>query len=884
MRYIIQIAFWILSLQIAFAQKPALPLNAHESWPSVEQPGLSADGKFAFYKIHYESEDYNSGDFVVQSTENNWKMKFRSLDNAVFSQDSRELYGLLSGDTLLILNLYTHVIKKAAGVKNFRLIMQNKTPWLVSEPTGEDNRVVFSSTREYGSISFEQVNNYLPGPTGSVFIVQNQKTDGGAEIQTIKRLDLQTRTTQLIFEGVNCSDLIFDHTGSQLAFMVAAAKGNEIWLASGPEKKAVKIADNHSSGIAEGLSLNSGGLKFNSAGTGIFFSLKTSIRQNTENPNLVISSYFDPLLKGRVLGLTGQTNYVLDQQRNYNALFSFKAKKAIQLTFSDDDLIWQPDGASDKYVVLKETSSAEQIADDDGINRNNRYFVTSTETGERLPLKVSHPVTLIDLKISPSGRYITFFDPASLSYYSYSTKDRQLRILLSSTQDNLLEQTVFRNYPSHTFVPGIYCWYGDDEAMLIGTAFHVWQVDPTGKLAPKNIIAAGKSDRHIAYGITNTRFSLSSEKEKTILMSAFDLDTKGFALFKYKIGDLVNPEKLVFQNYYLPGLKSLYKYFSNGDRILKAGNSDSYLVKFERADSAPNFYFSMDLEKFKSISDLQPQEKYNWMTSELHKYTDSTGNQLEGILFKPENFDPKNQYPVVFNYYEEMSNTLNEFLAPDASAADINIAWLVSNGYLVFKANIHSEIGEIGDGALRSVNAAADYLSRFNWVNAKKLAVAGHSFGGYETNYIVTHTSRYAAAVSAAGMSDLTVEFHRAAGEYSWRAGTRNGQMKMGKSLIEDKENYIRNSPIFFADKVTTPLLMMNNPRDYNVEFAQGFSFFIELRALQKKVWLLSYKNEQHGIVDPVNALDYNTKLTQFLDHYLKDKPMPDWMKAPSAN
>jgi len=267
------------------------------------------------------------------------------------------------------------------------------------------------------------------------------------------------------------------------------------------------------------------------------------------------------------------------------------------------------------------------------------------------------------------------------------------------------------------------------------------------------------------------------------------------------------------------------------------------------------------------------------MISELHKYHDREGNEIEGILYKPENFNSNQKYPLIFNYYEQKSSELNQYESPEKLGGDIPIAWLVSNGYLVFKADIFSHPKEVGKGALNSVNAAADYLVKFNWVDSAKMAISGISFGGFETNYIVTHSNRFAAAISGAGVSNMITYYHDAIidGEYTF---IQENQSKMVSSLTEDKDLYIENSPIMFADKVTTPLLIMHNPGDERVLFKHGLSFFMELRGLKKKVWMLSYKDDFHGISDD-NAIDYYTKVTQFFNSYLKNYPQPNWMNSP---
>ena len=106
-------------------------------------------------------------------------------------------------------------------------------------------------------------------------------------------------------------------------------------------------------------------------------------------------------------------------------------------------------------------------------------------------------------------------------------------------------------------------------------------------------------------------------------------------------------------------------------------------------------------------------------------------------------------------------------------------------------------------------------------------------------------------------------------------------QSRIGKTLWDEGglDLYIENSPLFFADKVNTPLLIMNNDNDEAVPWYQGIEYFTALRRLGKQVWMLQYNGESHNISKRVNALDYTIRLSQFMDHFLKGAPMPVWMK-----
>jgi dipeptidyl aminopeptidase/acylaminoacyl peptidase len=189
-------------------------------------------------------------------------------------------------------------------------------------------------------------------------------------------------------------------------------------------------------------------------------------------------------------------------------------------------------------------------------------------------------------------------------------------------------------------------------------------------------------------------------------------------------------------------------------------------------------------------------------------------------------------------------------------------------------------MGGNGQDAMNSIIAAADYLRRFRWVDATKMGLQGHSFGGYYTNYAITQSTRFAAAVASSGPTNIISEYGGLwGGGVSKKGFVENQQFRMNVSLWERPDLYIKNSPIFYADRVTTPLLMMANKRDANVSFAQGVEFFTALRRLGKRVWMLQYDEGDHGVFDDgKDRTDYLVRMTQFFDHYLKGAPPPEWM------
>jgi dipeptidyl aminopeptidase/acylaminoacyl peptidase len=298
------------------------------------------------------------------------------------------------------------------------------------------------------------------------------------------------------------------------------------------------------------------------------------------------------------------------------------------------------------------------------------------------------------------------------------------------------------------------------------------------------------------------------------------------------------------------------------------------------ATEYPNLVVTGDFKTFTPITAFEPQQNYTWLTSELVRWKTFAGHEGAGIIYKPEDFDPKKKYPIIFFYYEQMSDGLNYYPFPALCGGSINIAWFVSRGYLVFCPDIHYVPGDVGAGIYDEVVSAAQMMAGKPWVDAKRMGIQGHSFSGYETNYLVTRTGLFAAAASSAGASDL-ISMSGGAGFASCSAQSfvEFGQFRMAVPFWKNQEAYIRNSPVFQVKKIVTPLLILQNKNDGAIPWGQGVELFTALRRLRKPVWMLQYDGQGH-VLNGKSALDYTIRLTQYFDHYLRGLPEPKWMSV----
>jgi dipeptidyl aminopeptidase/acylaminoacyl peptidase len=269
-----------------------------------------------------------------------------------------------------------------------------------------------------------------------------------------------------------------------------------------------------------------------------------------------------------------------------------------------------------------------------------------------------------------------------------------------------------------------------------------------------------------------------------------------------------------------------------------------------------------------------------WGKSELMHFKNSDGVPLSGILIKPENFDAKKKYPMMVYIYERLSEGVHRFVDPRPGHS-INIAYYVSNGYVILEPDIIYTVGFPGQSALKCVLPAVQAVVDEGFIDEKAIGIQGHSWGGYEIAYMVTQTNRFRAASPGALVSNMTSAYSG----IRWGTGLprqfqyEHTQSRIGGNLWEYPMRFLQNSPVFQADRVQTPILMLANDADDAVPWYQGIEFYLALRRLGKEVYMFNYNGEPHHLNKRPNQKDYTMRLQQFFDHYLKSAPMPEWMQ-----
>ena len=316
--------------------------------------------------------------------------------------------------------------------------------------------------------------------------------------------------------------------------------------------------------------------------------------------------------------------------------------------------------------------------------------------------------------------------------------------------------------------------------------------------------------------------------------------------------------------------------------LLKSKNGKGIILRKMDVASYPEIsVLDSSFNDEKIISKTNPQQsEYNWATVDLIKWKAYDGSSLEGLVYKPEDFDQNKKYPLIVYYYELNSDNLHNHNAPRPSASTINPVEYASAGYIVFIPDIRYKVGFPAKSAFNCIMSGTDYLLKMYPVDSLRMGLQGQSWGGYQTAQLITMTPRYAAAMAGAPVANMVSAY----GGIRWGSGLsrqfqyESTQSRIGKTIWEAQESYIENSPIFHLPNVSTPLLIMHNDKDGAVPWYQGIELYSGMRRLNKPCWLLNYNDDDHNLTKLPNKIDLSIRMRQFFGHYLMNDPAPTWM------
>jgi dipeptidyl aminopeptidase/acylaminoacyl peptidase len=582
-------------------------------------------------------------------------------------------------------------------------------------------------------------------------------------------------------------------------------------------------------------------------------STAASARPDTpELPDLVIWHYKDPRLQSQQ-----QVQENADKNFNYLCAYSPASKKFVRL--ADDALRQVTIAPEQKYALGVDIREYERMGNLDGRRFEDVYIVDASSGQRRLALKHARHM----MGESPDGlRFLYYQDGVFFSYDMETGKSTDLTSRIPSNFYDVDNDVNVVKPPTPSLG-----WSKDSSAVLLSDGWDVWEVPVAGG-QPVNLTVNGGKDK-IRYRRT---FRLDPEERGVDLTAPVYISAYGEWTKKGGIG-LIEPGK--------PGVRMLQWGDAAYGQLIKAKSADVYLYTRETTAEYPDYLASNRLlENGERVTDANPQQKeFLWTAGvKLVDYVSTRGEKLQAALYLPANYQAGKSYPTLVYIYEKLSQGANQYPQPGYNG--FNIANYTSNGYAVIEPDIVYKVNDPGMSAVACVVPAVKAAIATGVVDPQRVGIQGHSWGGYQTAFLVTQTDIFHAAVAGAPLTDMVSMYsliYRNTGGTN-QAIFESSQGRFAGGYWDNMEAYIRNSPVYHAKNVKTPLMILANDKDGAVDQTQGIEYFNTLRRLEKPVILLEYKGENHGLRLPQNMKDYTVRMREFFDHYLMDKPAPQWM------
>ncbi|MCP1996807.1 S9 family peptidase [Flavobacterium sp. HSC-61S13] len=928
----------LLYSTVSLSQKKPIDHSVYDAWQSIGVKLWSADGKTAIYQVSPQEGDKL---LYMKRSDSPLKHQLPRGENPVFTYDSKFAVALIKPfykdireakikkkkeeetpkDSLAIINTSSFSITKVALVKSFKVPEKGgsklayqlhkavalkvvdslktdslqKKKAVATEPAKKKDKqaeplpLVLMDLVSGKQLVFENVVEYEFSKNGKKLVFATQEPtkkevkkdekdlsiaeESKKTTYGVYLIDTDTNVQTTLLEGNGeFNQFAFDELGNRVAFIgTLDEKKKEIksyqLYSSFKAEQAQILASSQTLGMPDKWAVSEHRKPlFSRNGKKVFFGIApVKIAKDTtlivEDHAIVdVWHYKDDYLQTIQL-----KNLDKELKRSYLAVIQLDQPKTL-VPLSDaqlQEVVLVDEGNAD-YVLGYSDIKGRLATQWTGFAPRDYYEINTSNGRSNLIVANLNGYAYS----SPLGKYIVYFNREGGNWFSYHVGSKK-QVALNKNLDVAFADEDF-DMPDLPNAYGIAAWTDHDETVLIKDRYDIWEFSLNGSKAAHQITKGYGRTNKIRFDIEKLDTDVRSLSRKApLLLGAFNEVSKDAGFFTTTVLAKKDPELLRME-----------AMFSN-NAVVKAKHAQQYMYVKESFTQAPRIYTTTDFKSDELLQATNPQQaNYNWGTASLIHWTTDTGKNATGILYKPEDFDEAKSYPMIVYFYEKLTDNLYRYEAPAPTPSRLNISYFVSNGYLVFTPDISYEKGYPGRSAEEYINSGVDFLKQNSWVDSKKIGIQGQSWGGYQVAHLITRTNRYAAAWSGAPVVNMTSAY----GGIRWATGMNRQfqyektQSRIGANLWEAHELYIENSPLFFMDRVETPVVIMHNDNDGAVPWYQGIEMFTALRRLEKPVWMLNYNGDEHNLMQRQNRKDIQIREQQFFDHYLKGAPIPVWM------
>ena len=836
-------------------EKKILRAEDYPLWGTLSVDALSDKGGWVSFYMRYEN---GSDTLFVTDTSTRKRFVFPKAQNGHFNGEV--VFACLDREKNFKLIYLPHgKMQSFEGVSAYTFSGNQK--YLLLERYDETKNRYLEVRKPTGEWvkTIDSINQWELSPSGTSLLYAT--TD--ENINSVVLLNLEDKPiSTLITQSASSvfSALVWHEKSLSTAWMsVAEGRDPQIQFYNIGNRELFTLEPEKIAGFPKLMQVNRKllrSLRIASEGRSIFFNLQMKDVQGSPPPVQVWNSADTMLYPTREM--TGGNDYV-----DRVAVWFPEKGRFLQLTNKEQSKLLL--AGNGRFAVTNNPLEEEPQFRENAVRD---FYITDLEINTKELLLKAQSGANGQLLASPDGKYIGYFKDGDWWTYNLLTKKH---INLSSNLGVLCYDTATGEPFGH---PG---WEDKDSSMLVYDQYDIWKLDPDGKALR---LTNGRESGTVFRVVETTDEQFVKLYQNGYTAGRFDSNTGWVISSRH----LVSGATAFYEYNQDKGIRLLDGGAFRVRQLVKAVAVNGYAYNTESYDCSPSLYYKK-VGRTKSVplfeSNLQ-QKHFRWGSEKLISYDAPDGKHLQGILYYPAGYDATKKYPMIVHIYQKQSHNYHQYHNPStANNRGFNITDYTARGYFVLLADIVYEKGKVGMSAVDCVSSAVKTALKEKAIDADRLGLIGHSFGGYETNYIITQTNLFATAVSGAGISDLASSYlsYNTNNSMSnmWRL--ESFPYQMGGSLHEITNVYLENSPVLHAKDITTPLLSWSGEADNQVNAFQSIAFYNALRRLGKKHIMLLYPKEGHVLMNSANRKDLSTKIREWFDYYLNNASAVDWME-----
>jgi dipeptidyl aminopeptidase/acylaminoacyl peptidase len=891
----LSMVFALLFSTTISAQDKVLQLEDYSKWKRIVSTQVSPNGEWFTYGLRPNGGDDTLFVKKTASSTADYSHKIPYANAPTFSNDSKwvvylispskkkakklrksrkkvfrtaELRNLVTGDSIQFKRAKSMTFSEDG---KFFVVSLEKTQSDKSKHKGQDLVLVNlsdMSTMNFGNVSdykFNKKSSHLAYTVDAAEMVGNGLYVYDLNNKILQNIDSDRKTySSLIWDDARVLKKDWASRGTQIAVLKGEKKDtleqrdNTLLVVSNLNKSAIKTELNTSAtNFPKNFVISEKGrLQFSNDGSFVLFGIKE--QEKTINldkdtiANLDVFHWNDETINS-------VQRRRANRNRNFTYWSSFQPKNKVFTRLTDDSM---------RELLVSRNS-------DFWVGRNPKPYINDVNWGVspadlyRVNLKTGKRDKIVDLVkrsmgYSPDGKYYAVQKDSALHVVELSTN----KLTNISNSADVQFMNLDHPYPHEKPPYGAAGWTKDGKHIIVNHKYDLWSLKLDGSSA-QNITKGMGDAQEIQFRYVNLDFEQPYiDTKKPLMLRAYGEWTKKAGFYQLKMGK--EPKQLLYDDYAFA-------------RVSKAKKADRLVFTKESFVEFPDYHVS-DLS-FKNpvrLTDANPQQKdYKWGSKVLIDYTNSKGQKLQGTLTLPPDYEEGKKYPMVVYFYEKMSNRHHRYYMPTYDDRPHGSTY-ASNGYLFFQPDNVYEVGRPGTSSLDCITSATQKVIDLGYADPKKIGLQGHSWGGYQSSFILTQTDMFACVVTGAPPTDLESFYNNIYGN----TGTNHngimeiGQVRMGRDVTpwNSREIYQRENPMYHAAKIKVPFMILHGTADGAVDWTQGLEFYNAARRLGKEVIFLSYPGEPHHLRREANQKDFQTRMKQYFDHYLMDKEAPQWM------